>query len=301
MVIKEIRLPKELMDLYFRFCSRPYESVFFSDVECSHGFLKQLGRENVDDNLHWDEVLIDAIDETLWDYYDQHYLESKFKGRDAAAFSFSYPIDGGGVSGHDIEIAVTNDEDPPEVLNKFMRHFEFLTGIEANRNRLVFFDTSVSNLLTKDEEIVLCALKNRVGVKVAPRPWQPSNNNWRCFDGVVPMIMREISQEEGFFPLNYRYRIWTIIWETAQIVKRLIEVNPDLLERAQSLGVDSDIFNDVLNAQIPDNPATEPIPLEALESVLLLRALIAHMHDHQLIGNDAGYRLKAVAAWLWSD
>lgn len=286
------------MDYYFEFCLRPYDSVFTFEEHYSSDFLVQSGYSNVDETLHWSTLLDDTVGEALWEEYLDYYLKARCKEHNAA-FLFNY-VYRGSISGEDVKLVVAKDEDPTEVLNRFIQYFGFLTGVKASKSRLAFYGTTSYAPLAEDKEVILQAMKRRVGVRIVSRPWQPDSDSWRRYESIIAMIMKKVFEEKEFFPLHYRFRLWTIIWGTARTIKKLIEANPDLIEKARSLGVSGDVFSDVLDAQIPSNPATELIPLEILESVLFLRALLGYMNDSQLIVNDAGYSLEVKTWYLWN-
>lgn len=76
----------------------------------------------------------------------------------------------------------------------------------------------------------------------------------RPFDTAL-MIVKIIDLRMLLFPLEYRFRIWTIIWGTARLIRKPIEANPDFLEKACTLpiGVDEDSFSKVFGHPIPAN------------------------------------------------
>jgi hypothetical protein len=191
-----------------------------------------------------------------------------------------------------VKLVVSEDEDPSKVVDRFVRHIEFLMGLKVDKSRLIFSKSISIRPFFEDREVVSRALESLVGVATTPRSWHTKDNPGREYDDIIPMIMKEIGEDNCLFPLNCRFRIWTVIWGTARVIKKLIEVNPDFMEKARSLGVTQEVFDDVFNVPIPSSPASTLIPLEVLESVVLLRALFGYMHETGLIENYAGLCLE---------
>ncbi|PJF18558.1 hypothetical protein PSACC_01616, partial [Paramicrosporidium saccamoebae] len=146
-----------------------------------------------------------------------------------------------------------------------------------------------------DAELVSQAVENGVHVGIVPHSGHPHDSFWNTQD-IIPMIVKYVQIDDPCLPLLYRFRIWTVIWGTGQVISKLIQANPDFMEKAHALGVRSHVFDDVLNVSIPTAPVSEPIPLELLESAMILRGLLGYMYYHWLIPNEAGYCLKMYSA-----
>lgn len=279
--------PKELVDYYSEASRWLHEGVFASEYSYSYEFMKCFKGEDVED-LDWRSLLADAIDEASVDEHRRKCLQYR-EERAGATFIFHF-IGYSGVASWRFRISVTDGEEPSSVITKFLQRFEYVAGMKFDMKRLLFADLK-ENPLTKEDEIVSQAIKKCVLVGIVPRGGHPHSDPW-CFEDVVPTIMMYVYRNNGCFPLRTRFRIWTLIWGTAQTITKLIKANPNFLERAQSVGVNENVFNDVLSFPIPSIPAIEPIPLEVLESTTLLRGMIGYMYDNGLIDDDAGLHLK---------
>lgn len=289
---KEVKMPSGMLDYYRRACKWPQGSVFNFEGSCTHEFLEFSGYRSVKGES-WIAALEDLIDDSLVDEYSRRYVE--YLGGQCrpktASFAFCWEEFGGYIRRWIMEMGVTNNEAPSTIMDEFQRTLEFLTGIKVDRNRLVFtWSKDLERHRIDEEEVAAQAIESTVDIGVIPRPGHPHSNPWDCND-VIPLLMKDVRKRDSYFPLHYRFRIWTIIWGTGQLVRKLIDANPGFMEKAQSLGVKKYVFDDVLEAIIPAAPAIELIPIEILESVTLLKGLVSYMYDNGLIEDDAGYNL----------
>lgn len=179
-------------------------------------------------------------------------------------------------------------EEPASTLLRLKERLEFATGLRIDQERL-FFTYKGAEPLSNDKEIVAHSTKDGVLIKVKPRPGYPQDGTCAHFD-IAPRIARLLDQGMVLFPLEERFRTRTVIWGTSELVKKLSKANPNLMEEARSLGVE-EVLNEILRYPIPITPGTELIPLELLESVGLVRGLLAYMNAHVLIKDNAGYDL----------
>lgn len=275
-----------LVHYYLRACERPHESIFSFEMQHPFEFLKCFGYNY--EGPYYIALLIEAVGPELVQKYRSQSREYLFERVDATFHTLVSGDDG--FEGWDIKLRVTEGEDPPTTLRRFRERLEFATGIKVDMSRIVFAPRTSAPPVS-EEEVVSRAIQKRILFKIRPRPGYPQNGKWSFFD-IVPRIAMVINRTGLFFPLEYRFRIWTTIWGTSRLVKDLIEANADFLGKAASLGVKEQVFDEVLNHQVPSNPATELIPLELLESTCLLRGLIGYMYEHELINDAAGYDLK---------
>lgn len=291
MLQEDVQMPSEMFDYYRRVCECIYDPFFGFEYRDSYGFVNSLGY-NPSQDRYWKAVLNDLIDDSLLGELDDRYVEYVREKYDVKlTFNFCFFM-GSGITGWDIIISAKKDEDPSVVVNRFIRTFELLTGVRVDRDRFFFSWSGASEgLLTNDDEIVAHATKESVVVGIIPRPGHPHDNPLSCRD-VVPMVMKNVRLYKPYLPLNHRLRAWAFVWGTRQLVRKLIDANPDFREKARSLGVRDYVFNDILNATFPAVPATELIPLELLESMAFLKALISYMYDNKMIKDTAGYRLE---------
>lgn len=158
-----------------------------------------------------------------------------------------------GIGSKSFTISVEKDEDPSGILTRLMRRFEYITGVRLDMERLLFADSEMQPLMGEDE-IVSQAIRHRVIVGIIPRSGHSHNDHW-SFEDVVPTVIMHVGRNGFHFPLITRFRIWTFIWGTARSIKKLIDANSNFLEKALSVGISEETFNDILNAPIPSTPA----------------------------------------------
>lgn len=277
---------EKLIYYYLRACKRPHRSLFAFEFHYPVEFLKHFGYDY--SGFHYVVPLVKTIGDKLLEEYRLQSLEYYYEGKDAATFSTMF-FGGVGFESWSMRLPVIADEDPSDTLRRFKEGFEFVTGVRIDMGRFLFAPGS-PNPIT-EREIVSRAVRKHVSFGISPRQGFPQNGSW-VFSDIVPMIVRTISRTGGvLFQLDDRFRVWTTIWGTSGLIKKLVEVNPDLLEKARSLGVGVDVFNEVLDHPIPSHPGTTSIPLELLESTFLVRGLIAYMYVNGLIKDNAGYDL----------
>lgn len=283
-------MPGELLEYYLRACKWPQVSVFHFEEDYTREFIEDFGYGPVENN-GWREVLDEVIDDSQLEEQDRLFEEYKSKLGDASAV-FEFCFQGySGIRGWHLKVVAKSDEDPSVVVDRFLKTLEFISGIRVSKDRVVFtWPGKPKNSPVSDADVISQATKKRVSVGIIPRPGHPRSDPWD-FDDVVPTMMRYVWKNDGYLSLHYRFRIWTVIWGTGQVLRKLVEANPDLIEKARSLGIRDYVLDDVLNAPIPASPISEPIPLEILESTLLLKAIISYMYDNYMINNDAGYCL----------
>lgn len=114
----------------------------------------------------------------------------------------------------------------------------FFTGVKIGIERLEFSYKDQDTIMS--EEIVSRAAQGRVFFKIRPRPGYPQMGSCRFLD-LVPMIAKDVDSEVLQFPLVDRFRIWTTVWGTSGLIKKLVEANPGLLEKAHTLGVSENL------------------------------------------------------------
>lgn len=275
-----------LVYYYLQACRIPHWSFFPFELQYAFDFMEHFGYDN--DADFGSTLIRRAIDDDVWEESvaraHQYYRESR-----NMKFSIRYYGDCG-LGRWTFGFRAIKGEEPASTLLRFKERLEFITGLKLDMERLVFFYKS-SPPLTDDGEIVAHAAQDQVLVEVKPRPGHPQNGPWDFFD-LLPMIVKILDRGYVFFALEHRFQIWVFVWGTSILIKKLLEVNPNLLERAQSLGVSEDVFNEVLDYQIPSSPGTELLPLELLESTYLVRGLFAYMYAHDLIEDSAGFDLE---------
>lgn len=286
-IVEETPEDNDVMQFYIKACRWPHKSLFPFEFDYPVEFLQHFGYEYIGE--FYTELLERAIGAKLLKEYELRGLEYRNEKKDAA-FSILYYLDGG-VQGWTMKIPVMEGEDPSVTMLRFKERLEFATGLEIDMDRLKFAPEDPNSSLSK-EEIVTQAIQSEVLFKTLPHPDHLQGSSL-SFVNVFSSIARNIDiNESSYFPLIFRFRIWTTVWGTARLVRELLKVNPDMIEKACSMGVGEGVFDKVLNCKIPSSPATEQIPLELLESMCLVRGSIAFMHVNGLISNDAGYDLK---------
>lgn len=292
MLQEDAQISSELLDYYRRACKWPEDSVFPFESNCTNEFLETRGyKTNKGEAWRW--VLDNIVDDSLSEEYSRRY-EEYVRGQcraKTASFAFSWNEFGGYMRRWIMEMGVANDEKPSMITDGFLKTLELFTGIKVDGSRLIFrWSKAPRYYKMEDEEVSDYAIKSAVTVGIIPREGHPHNDPWDL-DDVIPLLMKHIVRDDSYFPLIHRYRIWTVVWKVGRVVRDLIEANPDFIDKAHSLGIRDYVFNDVLSATVPANPAIELIPLEILESVTLLKGLVGYMYDNGLIANDAGHRL----------
>lgn len=283
--LEEATTNDSLVEYYLKACRRLHDSFFSFELQYPFEFLKQFGYSHV--GPYYITLLKKAIGTKVLEDYRNQGLKYYHEKKDAT-FGMLFSDDGV-VERWTLKIPVVEGEDSSVTLLRLKERLEFATGIKFKIERLLFISGG-SESIFEGEEIVTKAIQRRVLVKISPRPGYPQNGPW-CLRDIVPMIAMVTDRLGLHFPLEYRFRIWTTIWGTSKLATKLIEVNPDLLKEARSLGVGEEVFSETLNHPIPQNPGTELIPLELLESVCLIRGLLAYMNAHGLIRDSAGYDL----------
>jgi hypothetical protein len=283
-----------MLEYYFRACFSPYETLFDFEEDYSYNFLKSIGcrpLEGGDWRMVLDNVTFDSVFEEFFQRCEEY---ERRRGHKNATFGFSY-LEDSCYKDWGMSVGAMKDEEHPTV-DGFLETFEFLTGIKVDQDRFVFMWRQSQGIRQIDDpELMIQAVDNSVYVGIVPRPGHLHDCPWNSKD-IIPMIISYVWMNDSCLPLLYRFRIWTVIWGTGQVIKELIGANPDFMERARALGVGQYVFDDVLNASIPVIPTSEPIPLDLLESTMILRGLLGYMYYNWLIPNEAGYNLKMFRA-----
>lgn len=292
-MIQDIRPPSDLLGYYFLAGKWPHESVFPFEEGYPREFLECFGHE-LGDYYNWEGLLDNAIDDSLFEEYERR-CDDYMREQSTANATFKFCIRlSEGFTCWRMKLHIADDEEPSDAINRFLRTLEFLTGIKISKERLTFrWPGKSNNSSTSDAEVVSQALNKWATVGIIPPPGHFHSSPWDV-DELVPKILKRLCEVGPYLPLNHRFRIWTIVWGTGQLIKRLVDANPNFMERARSLGIGSYVFDRVLNAPIPAVPADELIPLELLESVTLLKGLVGYMFTKEMIDDDTGY-------WLMMD
>lgn len=278
-----------LADYYLRACRYPHVSLFSFERQYPVEFMKFFGYDHV--AVYFTTSLRKAIGDELVEEYRARSIEYLSKD-DGATFCILHPGKTG-IKRWSIKVDLIEGESPSNTISRFKDRLEFFTGVKIATERLTFYTKNRNNTITSEEEVVLHAVRERIFFEIRSRPGYPQTRPQSFFD-LVPMVAKVINSGMLLFPLVNRFRIWTTVWGTAGLIKKLVEANPNFLEKARTLGVDENIFNEVLDHPIPSNPATELIPLELLEAVCLVRGLVACMNVHEMIEDNAGYNLEMI-------
>lgn len=136
-----------------------------------------------------------------------------------------------------MKVRIVEGESVPDTLTSIRERLEFATSIKLNMERLLFTPRGQDSP-ANGKEIILYAVQRPMSIRICPRPGHPQDGPLRFFD-IVPMILRILDKgKDLYLPLDYRFYIWTNIWGTSKLIKRLLEANPDLLSKAHALGVE---------------------------------------------------------------
>ncbi|PJF18559.1 hypothetical protein PSACC_01617 [Paramicrosporidium saccamoebae] len=194
MIRENDQVSSELLEYYFRACFSPHETLFDFEERYSYDFLKSIGRRPFEGG-DWMAVLDDATDDSSFEDFCQRCEEyERDRSPKKAKFSFLYLADSW-TRGWDMSVGAMRGEEYP-TMDGFLKTFEFLTGVKADRDRFFFIWRGSREIHRIDDaELVTQAVENGVHVGIVPHSGHIHDSLWSTQD-IIPMIVKYVQIDD---------------------------------------------------------------------------------------------------------